>query len=424
MSRLDLKGMARSWLDAWRVKRILRAWRTYSANTKSSSGAIQRIAILPSDPWTLVGARGDEAMMQAVVGRLRVSYPAVEVGVVVASDVAAAAAVSMGFKPMHVWSNGGVGPIVRGLLEARVDALFVLGADAIDGFYSPKTSLQLLATADCCARSGVRAVLLGFSFNASPDPDVLAMFDGVSPELVINVRDPISFGRFKAKTRANARLVADSAFMLKPDDSGESLAEAAAWVGARKSQGHAVVGFNAHPLLVKSLGAAGSSALVRSAVEALRRFLAGNNVSIALISHDYRQGDGDDVCLAPIYAALREGFGDRIYYPSEQLSAAQLKALAGYMDGVVTGRMHLAIAALGMGVPTAALTYQDKFQGLFEHFGLPQDLLMPPNDALDTDRLSALLERFAKQLPALRDQVGRELPGVKEKSFLNMAGLL
>jgi len=142
------------------------------------------------------------------------------------------------------------------------------------------------------------------------------------------------------------------------------------------------------------------------------------------MSHDYRGADGDHICLGPIERALQSELGQRLMYPTQMFSAAQLKAMAGCTDGVVAGRMHLAIASLGMERPVAALTYQDKFQGLFAHFDYPQRFLLSPQEAADPEQLAALMEDFIDQLPALSAKVKQWLPQVTAASALNLEGWL
>jgi polysaccharide pyruvyl transferase WcaK-like protein len=102
----------------------------------------------------------------------------------------------------------------------------------------------------------------------------------------------------------------------------------------------------------------------------------------------------------------------------------QLKAIAGLADGVLTGRMHLAIASLGMGVPVVALTYQGKFEGLFRHFDLPSWLLLSPAQTLRPGLLEQTLERFIDELPSLRTSVAAHWPTVLAASQRNLANLL
>ena len=60
-----------------------------------------------------------------------------------------------------------------------------------------------------------------------------------------------------------------------------------------------------------------------------------------------------------------------------------MKGLVGLVDFAVTGRMHLAIAALGMEVPVVALAYQGKFDGMMQRFDLGQMVFDPHTFDLD-----------------------------------------
>src|SRR5690606_33590151 len=123
--------------------------------------------------------------------------------------------------------------------------------------------------------------------------------------------------------------------------------------------------------------------------------------------------------LRPIHDRLPDAVKARTFYLEGTHGAAVLKAVAGAMDGVVAGRMHLAVASLGRGVPVLALTYQGKFDGLFRLAGLPEWLLLSPDQAFVEARLSEVLARFVSELPALKASVGAHLPDLKAASALN-----
>jgi len=387
-----------------------------------SSPVVRRLLILPSDPWTLVGAKGDEAMMQAVVQRLRRRAPDLVVGVVAATPRASQAAQSLGFEPVAAWS-GRLARSQRVVEAFAPDAVVVLGADVMDGYYSPVFTTRVLLMADAAARRGVRVTLLGFSFNDSPHPSLRPVFDGLARTIAVNVRDEISLARFRAFCALPARLVADAAFMLEPDAGSERVAALQTWTAVRRAAGDAILGFNLHPMLIKSATTVQVQALVAATVTALRSVAQERRVSVMLIPHDYRGALGDATCLAPLRDALGAELGDRLRLVEGSHTAAELKALAGLTDGVVTGRMHLAIASLGMGRPVAALTYQDKFQGLFAHFDIPDRFLLGPHDLMAPGKLQAMVLGFIDRLPALQGQVADRLEAVRQAAERNLIGL-
>lgn len=418
------------WREQWRQWRLLRAisrdMRTPASpylSRAAGAAPIGKLLILPSDPMTLVGARGDQAMMQAVVGELRALQPSLGVVVLTGSAVADAAAREMGFEPLRApvgaWR---LQWLVGQARDRGIDGVVLLGADMMDGHYSPVFTARALGMVDMLARNGVRTVVLGFSFNDQPAVALKPLFDQLSPQTHLNVRDPISQQRLHAFTRARATLVADAAFMLRPDDASPRVAQIDAWARAQRTAKYRALGFNIHPGLVAGLGPDAVALLVRRCADALSASGDRHGLRWLLLPHDYRASGGDDQCLLPIAHALRQRGVDCLH-PDQALSAAELKAVAGRLDGVITGRMHLAIATLGQAVPVACVTYQGKFEGLLSHFSLPADLLLSPEQALAEGSLEALIDRFVESLPDSRARIASALPMVLEASRRNLLPL-
>jgi colanic acid/amylovoran biosynthesis protein len=414
----------RMWL---RVKLLIRQWRNLSTQIKESraSEAVKHVMILPSDPWTVVGSKGDEAMICAAVQQLQAAETNLQVTVITATEQADRAVKQLGFQPIRVWIDSWeLENVIRELLAIKADTVLVLGADALDGFYSPLASARMLVVADTLVRHGMRGVLLGFSFNSVPNRQLKPLFDHLSEHLAINVRDSISLDRFRKFSSARARLVTDTAFMLAPDKVSPNVQAISEWANARRVAGDKVIAFNMHLHLVRYAAEVDAKELIRSSITTLERLAKSSAVSYIFLSHDYRSEVGDDACLEPIYLELKRVLGDRIFYPRDKMSAGELKGAAGVADGVVTGRMHLAIASLGMGVPVAALTYQGKFHGLFRHFGLPDAFLLAPEEAIEHEKFGEMLESFVSRLSELRQTVSGALPGVWQASRDNLKGIV
>jgi colanic acid/amylovoran biosynthesis protein len=419
------KIAASAWKDRLLTWEALLVWQLMCRAAKPvrpAEAAIRRVVVLPSDPYTLIGAKGDEAMMCAALDQLRSKDSALTAWAITASSEAERCASKLGLTPLPIWRRGPLG-VLRGLLNVQPDLLLVVGADVMDGYYSPRDAVRRLALADLAARHGVRTTVLGFSFNRAPAAELRPLLDGLSPNLKLNLRDAVSRERFRLASKHPTQLVSDVAFLLRPDAGTGRVAAFRAWVTAQKERGAVVLGFNVHPHLVAGGGREQVSALVHAAVDALRSLMARHHVSVALIAHDFRDGAADGICLESVQAGLNDAFPQRVFRAADEFSAAELKAMAGELDGVITGRMHLAIAALGMGVPVAALTYQDKFQGLFRHFELPESLLLSPAEAMQSSALLALCESFLERLPQLRVQVAASLPAVLAASRLNLSEL-
>ncbi len=358
--------------------------------------------------------------MHAVVNRLRALGNDFTVGVITATHEAEKAAQLMGFTPISAWSDSLV-DVAKRIKDFDTDAMVVLGADVLDGYYNPVTTTRMLLIANIAAQSGAKVSILGFSFNARPNPLIHSIFEKMHSGVSINVRDQVSYDRFVQFCKTPANLVADSAFMLEPADIDGRLEPVKSWADGRREAGERIFGFNMHPMLIKDATTEQIEQLISSAIDALSNFLRRTPASILLISHDYRGRDGDDICLGPLSDRLEREFVGRLMYPRGKFSAAQLKSIAGLTDGVVTGRMHLAIAALGMGIPVSALTYQDKFQGLFSHFSLPVDYLLSPADAKTPEKLESMLFNFHRDIETLKNKVDTRLASVLTMSSRNLA---
>lgn len=413
----------RCWVREKRLMfRLYASWRelqTRAANSRSSTA--DRLLIVPCEPWSVIGSRGDEAMIVAAVQHFRRRVPGLRVAVITADPEGSAAARRMGFEPLEAWRGA---RMLENIYHAadEFDPAFavVLGADVMDGYYSPVISLVLLATADLLARRGTRTSLLGFSFNQRPAPSLRQAFGMLDERLHVNVRDPLSLERVQRFSAVTGRLVADTAFLLEPDANSPRYAEVAGWIAQRRVAGDRVLAVNVHPMLIRHARPEQVTELAGTLARAFATLGASHPLSLLLLPHDYRERVGDNRCLTPMAATLSASLPGRVLHVPEPHSAAQLKALVGLTDGLVSSRMHLLIAALGMGLPVAAFTYQDKFQGLFRHFELPEWLLFAPQGRLNDADLSQFLARFVESLHGVRAQVAARLPTVRSLAQLNV----
>ncbi|MCP8881911.1 polysaccharide pyruvyl transferase family protein [Devosia sp. XJ19-1] len=400
-----LTEFARSARASARRKQFLKEWTSArkACVRREPSTPSQYLLIFPSDPWTISGALGDDAMISAAVQHFAERSASVSTSMFCRPGLAEGVVKSCGFHPVIIPERDSfVGSLQRILSETRADELILLGADIMDGYYDPAGVADMLVTADVAARCGVRTSFLGFSFNEYPVPELAAFYNRVSPEVRFNLRDEISLQRFQQFTSAKANLVADAAFMLRP---GLVDVQVKAWIDKQRAQGRVIIGFNVHPMLIKDASVEQMDQIIRRCVEAIQGASRGRDVAFLLLPHDYRNALGDAACLRPIHESLSHDAGVHVYYLEGKHRAADIKALAGQVDGMITGRMHLAIAALGMSVPTLCLTYQDKFGGLIRHFGLPGDLLLSPSVFDDDEALETAVVHFVDKLPMLRQLV-------------------
>ncbi|QCM12384.1 hypothetical protein CFBP6625_18275 [Agrobacterium tumefaciens] len=371
---------------------------------------LSRLLIVACDPFSVFGSIGDDAMITATIQHAYARNPNVEIDVLVEGDGAVDVVRQRGLNPINIFGEADfIGALCNQFAARQYDFVVVVGADVMDGYYHPLVTAKLLASADLAAAAGIKNVILGFSFNEAPHAILSMFYSALHPGVSINVRDPVSLDRLKSFAETKAALVADSAFSLVASEPDE---DTSAWIARKRAEGYRVMGFNLHPMLFKNADRSQIETIIRRGAEALR-FVAGERpVCWLLIPHDYREGFGDQFCLQGVAGLVPASLADRVRYLHGQWSAPVLKGIAGRLDGIVSGRMHLAIAGLGKGVPVICIAYQGKFEGLYQHFGLSSSDLLSPSAFYTDDGIRNALMEFVDNVDALQEQVKQKLPDV------------
>jgi len=384
----------------------------------------RRVLLLP--PAAQSGSLGDEAMVGAVAGTLAHSEGS-SVDLLVPDG-------------RTTWPYLGlVGRQVQGIdlqaplgaadrfrlhgLMSRYDGFYCLGADVTDGRYNLLQSVRMLKLLGEADRLGLDARLLGFSWSEEPHPRVIEAFKSLPPGVRVFVRDPVSYRRFSAQVPAQATPVADVAFLLDPEDGSPRIAEISDWARRQREQGGLLLGIN---ISGHAFGLHDDEPLDRvtaGVAEAVKAVLNESpDLCVLAMPHDRRDvpGCGSDARAATALAQhLADRFGPRVAALSPEVSAGEIKAVAGQLDFVLTSRMHLAIAALGGGVPVACIPYMGKFEGLLEHFGL-EGVTIQPERAVLPGEMAAFLAALLGRRDALRKQIEQRLPAVKAAARLNL----
>lgn len=382
--------------------------------------------LVPADPVTLVDSRGDAAMLTALIAKLRAEHRPIQCHVASTNPMADGAARSMGLTPFRVW-GGPLMPLrfIQFLSTCRPTLGFVTGADIMDGHYSPVNSLRMIIAADLLARWGARTAFVGFSFNQHPSLLVRYAFKNLHADVRVNLRDPLSWKRFQRITGRKSFLVADLAFLLKPaTELSPSSATLLAWMQQRRAAGRRVLILNIHPMLFSPQQAPSAMPkLLHAMLQALTALTEPHALSWLLLPHDNRPHAGDSKALEELTFDMRPSIREQVLLVKQAPSAADIKALARHADGAITGRMHLAIAALGQSTPVMVLAYQDKFSGLMMQFNMPDWLVLDGAAATNPNSLMNGMERFVSELPELRLEVQRHLPAVRVAAAATFDGL-
>lgn len=404
-----------------RFRMLEQEWQAAQAKVVRAAGNVANILIIPSDPELLTSSTGDQAMLGAIVAYWRQSIPRARFSVAVATDRAAGAAHALGLVPLRLLTPASTFESALEQVRASdIGTVVVMGADVLDGSYNVAFSGRQLMLLDLLARGGADSYITGFSVSQDFHPRVVRLFDALDRSVRINLRDPVSFARFRAASTAPANLVADVAFLLEPRAS-ELTERIDGWIAAQRQAGRVILGLNCHPLLLELAERHELDRFLGTFVEAVADFAAQREVALLMVDHDNRGSSADAICLRPVHDRLVERLGAaHIYYPDDRLSADEIKAVVADLDGVISGRMHLMIAAMGAGTPVFGIDYKDKMEGLLNHFGLPTDTLCTAAEIMQPGHdIPARLADFVDRLDMIRARVAEAKPLVRTAAEQN-----
>jgi polysaccharide pyruvyl transferase WcaK-like protein len=400
-----------------------------SRSRRAESKRRRRVLVLPPDK---PGSVGDEAMVLSTLARLRtlgadritlIDLPSEQGNwqSMVGSRIDSTLELPGYFENIHAWNT----------LHSFVDTLqqfdyfYCLGADLMDGGYHEYTVHYRTRLLDLAARSGVNTALLGFSFNADPHPNAVGSLKGLHAEVRLCSRDPVSHRRLERMTGRRVELVADLAFLLKPEAVTSEAVQICEWIAAQRAQGCRVLGINASAQACRADPQVSLEDVLAGYVNTLTRLAATEKLSLVFVPHDLRDVGAsrtsdyalNEQIFSQLPADLRTR--SRLLPP---MRAAEVKYLCGQLDLVLSGRMHFAIASLGAGTPPICLAYQGKFEGLFEHFAIEQ-ALVTAREVAATEPFVEFLAANLRRVGQLRSQIAGRLPQITALSQSNFRDL-
>ena len=381
-----------------------------------------RCLIIPGDIHGLIGSRGDQAMFTVIVSKIqnRHERSIIDVAVLNPEKIKPVLPLGVGAISFQQLSLNGRS---RTATLAGYDKLIIQGADIMDGFYNDDFAVQLWEIAGEAALKNANSRVLGISLNGHITERVRRVIHMAPAGLKVGVRDPISLERLHSVRPGLGKLVADVAFLLSPrpiSQCATSLQQSFAWCQERRNTGSLVVGVNLHPMLFPSDNGENIDQLIKAFSLVVKILIDEQDMSFLLVPHDFREGIADGLVLEKLARLIQPQYPENIRLHSDASNADEIKTLTSGLDAVVTGRMHLGIAALGQSVPIAALTYQGKFEGLFRLFGLPDNLLLPPAMACCEKNLLGLFKTLLNERQSCAATINQSLPKIlalSEKNF-------
>jgi len=386
------------------------------ALTLGLSGAGQRDTFVLMSP-SVEGSRGDAAMMEVLLEDLHERYRGRLVILCYRRNERYADFVRAFGPEVSCLETLLFHPVRFRQLIRRTHTFRFIGADIADGFYNPLTTLLRLSVAQAfaCAESDARIV--SFSFSSASTASVSQMWKQMPLSLGLTVRDPQSKRRLAALLGRDVAQTADLAFLLQGKERG--IDEPLAWVAAERARGHILVGIGVNVLLLDAAGRRALGAVVE------RLACRDERLSFLLVAHDVRTRSNDLLAAEDVARHIAPELSPRVRIVRQPYGPRQLKALAGRLDAVVSGRMHFAIAALSQGVPAFCFRYNGKVEGLLELVGLGDDIdgvsVESGAVAESPERVADSIGRFLERREELAVRVASRLDGVKTLSAMTLS---
>lgn len=293
------------------------------------------------------------------------------------------------------WSRGVVGTewgstiyvnrnpisIFRLLTKVRhFEKVVIVGADVLDGYYSIYWSYFRLRMALLWVGQSINLKITPFSFNKKPSYISVRLIKSLAQYIPIYSRDSFSKKRLE-DSGVNVQGLTDLAFLYSKTDF---------LCAARNSSGFVVI--NISPMMF------GDSGVRLECIDALINIINSTNLKFKLLPHDSRPWSDDAALLRKIYEKINDNSRARVVFCEVPKSTLEVYRELNGASLVITGRMHLAIAALSNSKPIICYTYQDKFEGILKDIGLPYNPIVHDSVEVNTKKLIAYISNNREKI--------------------------
>lgn len=367
-------------------------------------------------PPTSSGSLGDQAMLQGVIDGLSKSSGTQVRQVLLPGWLPqkVCGGVTQSIKIRSLYTRGAVFLLPK-LISCKY--IGIIGADVIDEKYSIEKVRAFVDLCNIVSWAGVPSKIFGFSFSADPGNTIISLCRNLDRRVDIMLRDPVSKKRFEEFTGLNAKRVADLAFLMQPRFCAPHAKEARDWCWKRRGMNRKILGVNANVHTAPGE----ISRLIAKYIQVLSNLAdSRDDLDFLFLPHDFRTGQSDVDTLNEIVRGLGRQLQDRVHFLKPPYSAWDIKAVVGELDLILTGRMHLAIAALGQCIPVVCLTYQDKFEGLAMQFDLGELILNPKHVMEEPEVLVAALEGALENAQDIKSRISTALSKVQDLALENL----
>lgn len=156
--------------------------------------------------------------------------------------------------------------------------------------------------------------------------------------------------------------------------------------------------------------------------------IAEKGARVVLVPHVYgEQGpagdfESDQRACTQLYEEMKGIYPGKLFVVQGIRTAPEIKFVIGHCDLFIGSRMHACIAALSLEVPAVALSYSDKFKGVWQTIDL-QELIADPRQLQEREIIRIVGEAFEKR-EQFREQLQAAVPKVKRQIVEHLREIL
>lgn len=355
------------------------------------------------------GNLGDQAMVEAFIENTNAPVLVITRG---ENDLVEISADSVRYQAFPHLIYGSVLGYLRDLkrlkqILATAESVSIVGADVMDGGYSYRSSANRANLAHLTQGLGIPTRILGFSWNAAPDPRARrALRRATATGAQALLRDPVSARRARADGIHNVVEVADLVFGASDSSTDIANVGIRSVLDARKP----IALINVSGLIDRKFD---QTADYTQVIEHLTRL----GFAIVILPHVSRAHDDDFRAGKTLLDSLAEPLRQNVAMVDRLLLPRDIRALAKRAALTVTGRMHLAIMSLGCGTPAITISTQGKVEGLMELFGTPE-LSVTPKPGMGQTIIGSI-DQIVSPRSDIVAKIASALPNVRERALMN-----
>lgn|GEM_PF-2882087 len=303
----------------------------------------------------------------------------------------------------------------------KATAVFIIGADALDGTYASRHSVRFFRLAQMALKMGKPVYFAGFSVSKKLTGAAKVEMEHIAPFSLLKARDLDSYKRLSSFISEDSLLqVSDMAFLCpynKQVEERNDFQQFKIWIERQRKANRPILAYCPNSIQAEKLGwpryLAGQKRL-------LKAFMQKSNVAILYLYHDARplfDGKSDLDISRKLYQSHLEDEAPRVFFPEKVKNGVAVKSYLQYVDFTMTGRMHFGISGIAAGKPMFGICYANKFEGMLRLFDIDPTVSLVDYTEMETGE--EIVDKFLNDIEKQYDHIGKNIEKVKQLALLN-----